>query len=116
MALPRIQRVLVNDEDIMRVFKSDGTSVDIDIGDYITFGTNVIGRVYAFSTYDEPDSFVYSTGPDAFGPPLTSQQLDHLVNHGKQRPHMGGRHKVYRRRRTLRRKQRHNHSQSRRRM
>lgn len=114
MALPRVERVTINDEELMRVFKSDGTSVDVDIGDYITFGTNDVGRVYAFSIYGAPDSFAYSTGPDAFGPALTAEQLDHLVNHGKQRPHIGGRRKSHRRRRTTHRKQRRGRKHSRR--
>jgi hypothetical protein len=114
---PSINRVIdANGLEVMRVTKSDGTTVDIDFYDYITFGTNDVGRVLGFSMYGEPDAFSYRTGAGdgAFGPPLTNEQLDALVNRGKIRPHLGGRRKTHRRRRIVRRKQNRKYKHSRR--
>ncbi len=127
MALPRLEKVTVSDDEIMRVFKSDGSYVNLDIGDYFTFGKDAagkieVGRVSAFSGDGEPASFSYSTGLSAFdNPNLTAEQLNQLVNHGKkwsqvpQNSQGGGRRKAYHRRRTARRKQRRGRKQSRRR-
>jgi len=87
--------------DVMRVTKSDGTMVDLDISDYIKFqkpdGTTVYGMVYAFSIPPEPDSFAYSTAPTVFNSletPTNNFELDSIENLGNQRPQqMGGRRK-----------------------
>jgi hypothetical protein len=89
------------DYDIMRVTKSNGTTVDIDISNYIKFkkpdGTVVYGKVYAFSTYSSPDSFAYYTAPNVFNSlktPTNNYELDTIENLGNQRPpQMGGRRK-----------------------
>ena len=88
-------------DDVMRVTKSNGTTIDIDINNYIKFqkpdGTVVYGKVYAFSTSAESDSFAYYTAPNVFNSlktPTNNFELDSIENLGNQRPpQMGGRRK-----------------------
>ena len=86
------------DSDVMRVTRSNGTTVDIEIYNYIKFkkpdGTVVYGRVIAFSTSTEPDSFAYRTGPDVYNSletPTNNFELDSIENLGNQRPPQMGR-------------------------
>ena len=96
----------------MRVTKTDGTIVDIDIADYIKFykedGAVVYGRVHAFSILGAPDSFAYSLGPNLFGPAITNSELDTIENLGKERPpqYQGGRRKNRRGTKKVRRNRR----------
>ena len=97
--------------DIMRITKTNGEQVDIDIGDYIKFrkdnGPVIYGRVFGFSIIGKPPSFSYSLRPNSFGPPITTTELDTLENLGKQKPQQMAGGRRANRRRTKRAQRKH---------